>query len=397
VAYLVAPGNLVGGHYYALFPGFADFGLTIDGAFALAATGTADQSLLSIAEFVDHRGTDGNGRSVNDWTGLGTAFASGGAVAKEALLAEVVGRDPRAFGGTDLIAAVDGLICAKASKAPDTSCAAAGNYTYAQSVFAQALGVIAQLRAGDTAHAAGPVAYLESLQHADGSWPSVIPAGSDSDVDSTATAVMALALVPGSAAADAVSKGVAWVAGQQAADGGFPGAAGDSTNSAALAVQALTLDATTHATQISRAMAFLAARQNPDGGFDVAAGGQPGSALRASAQAVGGAVGTSFGVLLRDLSGVSPSPSPSASPTRASPSPSHSTPSPSQASASASATRASSSAAGAVHATSTDPALAATGADLGGPGLVAGALLVAGCALVVAARLSLRRLAVRRH
>src|SRR6201999_3475531 len=46
-SYLAGPATLVDGHYYELFPGFADFGLTMDGGFALAATGSQDAALTS--------------------------------------------------------------------------------------------------------------------------------------------------------------------------------------------------------------------------------------------------------------------------------------------------------------------------------------------------------------
>ncbi|WP_051740109.1 prenyltransferase/squalene oxidase repeat-containing protein [Kitasatospora sp. MBT66] len=308
-AYLTDRARLIDGHYYEAFPAFADFGLTIDGAFALAATGTDDTALRGIVDFLDRQGKDANDRTVNDWTAIGTEYAGGGSIGKEALLAEVVGRDPRAFGGHDLIAALAAVTCAKADDS--TGCAGAGNYTWATSVFSQALGIMAQLRAGDTANAAAPIAYLKSLQHADGSWPSLIPATGDSDVDSTAMAVMALALVPGDEAAAAVDKGVAWIAGRQLADGGFPGAAGDSTNSAALAVQGMTLRRSAHGAGIAKALDFLAGQQNDDGGFNVASEGQRGSDVRASTQVLGGATGVSFGTLRRDLGGT-PTPTPTA-------------------------------------------------------------------------------------
>ncbi|MFF7592416.1 prenyltransferase/squalene oxidase repeat-containing protein [Kitasatospora purpeofusca] len=308
-AYLTDRARLIDGHYYEAFPAFADFGLTIDGAFALAATGTDDTALRGIVDFLDRRGKDANERTVNDWTAIGTEYAGGGSIGKEALLAQVVGRDPRAFGGHDLIAALAAVTCGKADDS--TGCAGAGNYTWATSVFSQALGIMAQLRAGDTANAAAPIAYLKSLQHADGSWPSLIPATGDSDVDSTAMAVMALALVPGDEAAQAVDKGVAWIAGRQLADGGFPGAAGDSTNSAALAIQGMTLRRSAHGAGIAKALDFLAGQQNDDGGFNVASEGQRGSDVRASTQVLGGATGVSFGTLRRDLGGT-PTPTPTA-------------------------------------------------------------------------------------
>jgi hypothetical protein len=305
-AYLVAPANLIDGHYYESFPGYADFGLTIDGAFALAATGDQDPALKGIVAFLDSAGKDPNGNTVNTWTGIGTPYVSGGAIGDEVLLAQVTGYNPRDFGGHNLIAALDASVCARASTGANTSCAGAGNYTYGSSVFDQALGIMAQLRASQTSEAAAPIRFLESLRNADGSFPSLIPDSHDQDVDSTAMAVMALALVPGSAAAADVRSGIAWIAGRQEADGGFPGASGDSVNSTGLAIQALTLEGADYRPQIGAALGFLAAEQNSDGGFNVAAGGQRGSNVRASTQAVGGAVGTSFGTLQRNLSDTTP-------------------------------------------------------------------------------------------
>jgi len=84
--------------------------------------------------------------SADTWTGIGTRFAAGGSIGDEALLAEVTGYNPRDFGGHDLIAALNASVCARVSAGGNTSCAGAGNYTYATSVFDQALGIIAQLR-----------------------------------------------------------------------------------------------------------------------------------------------------------------------------------------------------------------------------------------------------------
>lgn len=305
VHYLVTVTNangVVGGTsltkdgYYEAFDRFGDFGLTIDGAFALASTGTDNAILEKVVNFLDQGGKDQSGRSINDWTGIGTPFASGGSIGKEALLAEMTGRDPRHFGGHDLIAGLDGVICTTTDVA--NGCGGPGNYLFATSTFSQALGILAQLRAGDTADATGPIAYLESLQNSDGSWPSLIPSTGNADVDSTAMAAMALALLPNDPTASAaVTKAVTWIAPEQSAAGGFPGVAADSTNSTGLAIQALTLAGSTYAAQITKADAFLAGEQNTDGGFNVAVGGQQGSDVRASAQVVSGVVGTSFGTL----------------------------------------------------------------------------------------------------
>ncbi len=320
-SYLAAPANLVDGHYYELFPGFADWGLTIDGALALAATGSQDAALTKVVNFFDQAGADGSGNTVNSWTGIGTSDVSGGSLGKEALLAEVVGRDPHHFGGQDVLAALDGSVCTEPSSGTDTSCAAAGNYRYATSVFSQALGVIAQLRAGSNTAAAAPIGYLESLQEPSGAWPSLIPSTGNSDVDSTAIAVMALAMLSDSTARAAVTAGLSWIAGRQAAGGGFPGTNPDSVNSTALAVQALSLDQSGYSSQVGTALAFLAGQQNVNGGFNVEPD-TPGSDLRASTQAVSGASGISFATLLHQVSAppttapTPPStPAPSATPT----------------------------------------------------------------------------------
>jgi hypothetical protein len=287
--------------YWEAFDQFADFGLTIDGAFALAATGTDNTTLQNVVAFIRDAKTDPSGNSVDSWTGIGTQYASGGSIGKEALLAQVTGYDPRAFGGHDLIAALTNVICTT-TDVPN-GCGGSGNYAYSTSTFSQAFGVIAAIRAGDTAGAAGPVAFLESRQQSSGAWPSFIPSTGDSDVDSTAMAAMALALLPDDAtAAAAVTHALTWIASRQSPTGGFAGVAVDSTNSTALARQALMLAGSQYASQIAKTTTFLAARQNADGGFDVSAGDQSGSDARASAQAVGAIVGTSFGSLSDVLS-----------------------------------------------------------------------------------------------
>jgi hypothetical protein len=299
-AYLVAPAQLITGRYYQSAPRFADFGLTIDGALALAATGDDNKALKEITGFIDDQGKDASGRTVNSWTGIGTRFAASGAIGKEALLAEVVGDNPRHFGGHDLLAALDAAVCRRASASASGSCAGRGDYANATSVFDQALAIIAMVRAGQRAQVAEPVAFLERLRNADGSFPSLIPDSHDQDVDSTAMAVMALALVNSQVARADVTSGVAWIASRQVPSGGFRGVGGLSLNSAGLAVQALSLRAARYRPRIRSALAFLASQQNPDGGFNTYAG-QPGSNVRASTQAVGGATGISFGTLSRDL------------------------------------------------------------------------------------------------
>ncbi len=305
VGYLTNPANLVNSTHYDPFgPTFPTVGLTIDGALGLAAAKTADPTLAMITTWVAH--------NADSWTGIETSTfpPSGGALGKEALLAEVVGQDPHNFGGHDLIAAIDQAVCTGVS----ATCVAAGNYTDSSSVFDQTLGVLAQLRAGDTTNAASPVAYLESLQKGNGAWPGAIPASTTTTVDSTAMAVMALDLTSSTTAQLAVQSGLDWIVTQQQGDGGFTGASGISTNSTALAVMALGTS-TFYATQIAAAQTFLAAEQNPDGGFTTAVGTATGSNLRGSTQAVNGLAGASFGTLSDPLTGPTPPAPPTGSTT----------------------------------------------------------------------------------
>jgi hypothetical protein len=308
-AYLTAPAQLKDGHYYDPFGlGQADWGLTIDGALALAAEGGRDAAYTKLVDFLAANGKDAAGTDVISWTGIGTDFVDGGSIGKLALLAEVAGRDPHQFAGHDLVAELGKATCTGTAPIGQSPCAAAGNYAGGSSVFKQSLGLIGQVRGGATdAAVATPSAYLLGLQNADGGWPSLIPSGgAASDVDSTAIAVMALTLVPGDAAAAATARGIAWVAGRQLADGAFPGFAppgsepAHSTNSTALALQALRLSATDHSTQVAKALTFLDGAQNGDGGFDIDSANDF-SDVRATAQVVGGIVGRSSATLLHDL------------------------------------------------------------------------------------------------
>ena len=308
-AYLTAPAQLVDGHYYDPFGlGQADWGLTIDGALALAAQGGKDAAYGKLVDFLAANGKDPAGTDVISWTGIGTEFVDGGSIGKLALLAEVAGRDPHQFAGHDLVAELAKATCTSTTPIGQSPCAAAGNYAGGSSVFKQALGLIGQVRGGAGDVAVAPAAaYLLGLQSADGGWPSLIPSGgAASDVDSTAIAVMALTLVPGDAAAAATARGIAWVAGTQLADGAFPGFAppgsepAHSTNSTALALQALRLSAGDHSAQIAKALTFLAGTQNGDGGFDIDSANDF-SDVRATAQVVGGIVGRSYATLLHSL------------------------------------------------------------------------------------------------
>ena len=95
---------------------------------------------------------------------------------------------------------------------------------------------------------------LLQLQCPDGGFSSTLPPAAPCvpDVDTTGFALQALALVDRRrdrddvAAADALLRGQDYVLSVRRSDGSFPGAAGNNTNSTALAVQALLAAPGTH-------------------------------------------------------------------------------------------------------------------------------------------------------
>lgn len=276
-----------------------DYGLSADLALALASTGGQDAALTKVtgylaghvAEYADPAGT-------SQYPG-----PYSGATAKLAVLAEVMGQDPHAFGGFDLLATLTGHVCTAAKD--DGSCTAEGDFSQAYSTVSQALGVLALARGGVTPPPAA-VARLLQLQCSDGGFSSTLIApGADctSDVDTTGYALQALTLAPGHAGQVAAAR--AYLVKSQQKNGGYQGAAGVSSNSTALAVQAL-LAADKGSSQEARdGQAFLRATQNGDGGFRItdAAGD---SDVRSSTQAVNALAGTPLTTLTHALGPITP-------------------------------------------------------------------------------------------
>ncbi len=223
-AYLVAPANLIHGHYYESFPGYADFGLTIDGALragrdrrpGLRAAGRSSRSSTAAAR------TRTEARSTP-----GPASAPGTPAAAPSATRRCWPRSPATtrgdFGGHNLIAALNASVCARRlgrqqrqlCRRPATTPTPARCSTRRSASWP---------RCARARRARRPrrSRYLESLQNRDGSFPSLIPSTGDQDVDSTAMAAMALALAPGTAAAADVRSGLAWIASRQENDRRVP-------------------------------------------------------------------------------------------------------------------------------------------------------------------------------
>jgi hypothetical protein len=228
--------QLVDGTHYN-FVGFdgADFGLTADGVFGMAAAKTAGTAQAAATGYL----ADNAAGYIDTAASFGGPFP--GSYAKLALVAEVTGGDPHAFGGLDLLGALRALECPAAAPAP---CAPGlfrngtddGGFP---NVITQALAVLALARSGVEADhpSAAAVAFLRGQQCPDGGFPSdLVAAGGacKSEVDSTGFAVLGLV----AAGAD-VAAPLAWLRSVRAANGSYTGVGGTaSANSAAMAAQA---------------------------------------------------------------------------------------------------------------------------------------------------------------
>jgi hypothetical protein len=297
-----------------------------------------------------------------------------GAAGKLAVLAEITGQDPAAFGGIDLVHVLTGNVCAGPQGGQFGPCSAKGDFYQAFSTVGQAFGVLALARAGVAVPSAA-LHRLIGLQCADGGFSSTLITGSSrctSDVDSTGFAIQALARVP--SAKSAVIKAAGYLRSHQRQDGGWLGAAGENSNSTALAIQGL-IAARTGAARVRRALPFLAALQNRDGGFGISAA-SPGTDPLATTQTVPAIYHATLSRLSHPVQlgrpGGGPSPSAPGTPTGSAPATSPITTS----SAPPPSTPASRSTGG----------LAATGPASGALAGIAAALIVLGIALTVLTR-----------
>jgi hypothetical protein len=249
-----------------------DYGSTVDAIVALSAAKVGGADITAMINYL------GTPAAVADYANPSDVAFGGpypGSYAKLALAAEITGRDPTAFGGTNLIAQLTSLQCPTLATATPGACAAwesgefkSGNLANGAGfpgVVAQTYDVIATQRAGATAVAAAGSAFLATQQCTDGSFAndfkdntSVCAAGGD--VDATASAVQALLAAPGPAQSTAAGKAVSWLLNQQRSDGSYVNALPPSVsnvNSTALALTALRLAGS----PVTKPLAYLAANQ----------------------------------------------------------------------------------------------------------------------------------------
>lgn len=175
-------------------PGFGGPGATEDFAMGAAAAGYDPSTLRAPG-----------GKSIYDYLAAQTTSDAG--TTAKLILAVLAGRlDPKAFGGHDRLAQLNGYYNASGAYGDG-------------STFGQSLSILALTGAGAQVPAAA-ITWLLSTQDPDGSWNYQAAAGATGgDTNSTAMALMALA-ASGNHTADA--RALAWLHTQQLADGGFP-------------------------------------------------------------------------------------------------------------------------------------------------------------------------------
>ena len=238
--------------YLAGFSGTPDYTVTADAVLALVAVGTGrtqvERALTFLAGGVDgDYAQDANGADLP------------GRLGKLLMAAEAAGANGRAFGGRDLVAAIQGTL--------ETGGADAGRYTQPEDpntqgsengASKQAFAILGLAAAGVAPHASA-VQWLLGQQCPDGSWQAfqrdaaadgTRAACTSSDTNSTSYAIMALV------AADelgltvdpaAITRALGYLDSTQRSDGGIPYSpvgfngqpAMSDSNSTALALQAL--------------------------------------------------------------------------------------------------------------------------------------------------------------
>ncbi len=284
-----------GERFEATFSGsvFPDQGLTIDAVFAFAAAGVSGDNAAKAIAWLAKPDI------LSGYLGDGTTEVYAGAHAKLLRAAQVQGKNPASFGGVDLVTRLRGLQ-APSGRFSDKS--AFGDFSNA---FSQSLAVIALDGTSGGAPAAA-VAFLAGSQCPDGGFP--LDFGKPtctSEVDATSLVTQTL-LVAGEP--ETATKALDWLVSKQQPDGGFGGAgptAGENANSTGVATQALRVGGRKEAAD--KGVAFLAGLQvGCDGpaanrgavAYD-ATGFAAATATRATAQGILGLAG----VGLADLDG----------------------------------------------------------------------------------------------
>ncbi|QDQ15106.1 prenyltransferase/squalene oxidase repeat-containing protein [Streptomyces spectabilis] len=266
-----------------------DVGLTADVVMGLASTDTGGAVQKKVTDWLE-----ANAKAyIESKGGPGTVFTGG--LAKLTLVAGIEHRDPKDFGGYDLVKNLTERLEPN-GRFTDKNPGGDGSQQ-----FTQALAVLALQRFGGAPPKA--LDFIAGSRCADGGYPLGFGAAPDScksHLDSTGLAVQALL---GSGRTAAAKPALNWLEKNQLADGGFPdnsmGSTKGNSNSTALAVQALAAGGRTEAA--AKGVAWLRSRQvncaAPQKDWGAVGFLEPkadGMALRATAQVVPALAGKSL-------------------------------------------------------------------------------------------------------
>ncbi|QCX80764.1 Prenyltransferase and squalene oxidase repeat protein [Streptomyces sp. YIM 121038] len=267
-----------------------DQGLTADVIMGLASADTGGAVQKKATDWLEANA----GAYIESKGGPGTVFAGG--LAKLTLVAAVEHRDPKDFGGRDLVKTLTARM-QENGRFTDKNPTGDGSQQFTQS-----LAVLALQRTGGAP--AKAVDFIAESHCPDGGFPlglGATPATCKSHVDSTGLAVQALL---GSGRTAAVRPALDWLVKRQLPDGGFPdnsmgSGAKANSNSTALAVQALAAGGRTEAA--AKGVAWLRSRQvncsapaKDRGAVGFLEPKADGMALRATAQVVPALAGRSL-------------------------------------------------------------------------------------------------------
>ena len=236
-------GQLTGGLVHNDQYDIDDYGLTADTGIALADLGGHRPAVRRLSRALAHH--------VSDFIGDGTTEAYAGATAKAAVLARAAHKNPRSFGGVDLVSRLGGLVTSS-GRIRDTS--QYGDYA---NVIGQSYAVSALSAAGSRKAGKATRFLLEQqcgrgffrlnfsdASAADQSCSAAPRSGRAPDTDVTALAVLMLQSIdrPRPVVRRAIVHGVRWLNRTQAKDGSFGGGTSteaSNSNSTGLAAWAL--------------------------------------------------------------------------------------------------------------------------------------------------------------
>lgn len=232
-----------------------NYGATVDVLFGLAAAKTASPVAQKALQYL--------ATNVDAYTGLSDATYGpyDGSIGKLAVAVEILGKDPMAFGGVNLLQRLKDDECTEV--ASDKGCNTVGSAKNIFSSISEAFVLLAESR-GPEKSAPSPAAleYFTSLQCDNGGFTvktTDCTSNADADLDSTSYAVMALSAVGGHK--DEVDAAVDWLQARQKSGGYWVNEGSANPNSTGLAAAAL------HGAgeNVSKARSWLRAQQVPAG------------------------------------------------------------------------------------------------------------------------------------